>query len=298
MLRASLLLFACLLQAMPAQTVDTIGGTSSSMTSTGLADGNLFRIDTTCVLQRVECYLGLPAQTQTLTFFVYEHPSRIGTATRIWSAAVQVTGTGNGWYASPTIGVPMVAGNFYAFGVAYSGTATVYWQPWPATGNTTSFGEWVSGKVSVNPPPPTLAFLGTDIAQFRQRITTTAQSGVRMVGDGCNSQGLPPRLVADGLLPIGASVSLHVTDGPTFAMALVGLALGPTSPTPQPFFGCSLWLTVIGPVLAVPLDLDGHGELPLAVPADPRLVGLQFSAQALVTGAPESVTNAVELTVL
>lgn len=78
---------------LPAQIIDTVGGTTTAATRTNSSKASLYRVDSTVLLTEFEWWLSIPA-TETLTFYAYRHHSRSGVATLEWTLSVPVIGTG------------------------------------------------------------------------------------------------------------------------------------------------------------------------------------------------------------
>jgi hypothetical protein len=286
--------------SLPAQVVDVVGGTNSAPTGANRAKASLYQVDTSVLLFEFEVWLDVPG-TDTLTFFAYRHHSRTGVSTLDWTHPVTVTGgTGPGWYSTGPIALNLVAGNHYALGVSWVNNLTYYYStatpPQPV-----SFGNWQRAHtINSATLPPTLTLpAGTDIAQYRQRLTSFPTTAVVNTGTGCSSTALVPRLVADEFFVQSATTTLELVDAAPGTIGLFGLAPGGAVATPLPLFGCSIWLDVTQPVvtLATVVSPTGYASLPIAVPLDPLLVGQTFSAQGLVFGATAvDVTNAVSFT--
>ncbi|HEX5051761.1 MAG TPA: hypothetical protein VFZ65_08320 [Planctomycetota bacterium] len=289
------LLTLCLASFAPlaAQNIDTLGSTSNPAT-TGLAKANLFGVDTTTLVLEMEWYLDVPG-ADTLTYFVYRHHSRNGSATLEWTLPVNVAGGGGpAWYSTGPIALPLVAGNHYALGVEFNSTLTYYFSL-GSPGAPVSFGNWQRGHTPANPLPPTLTLDGTDIAQYYQRITSVAVPAVVPAGMGCSSTALVPRLVASGLFQVNTTTQLEFVDTAPNSIVLFAAANGLTVTTPLPLFGCSIWLDLTGPLVAQAAISSpaGYSNLPVAVPNNLALIGTAYSAQGLVFGTAIDVSNAV-----
>jgi hypothetical protein len=295
----SLTLSAALSVPLAAQVVDQVGGAASSLSGSNLARGNLFRVDSSRMLVGIEAYLALPGTTpRNLEFFVYRHHSAHGTGGLVWQGTVGTPAAGAArWHASGTIAVPLVAGNTYAIGVGWSGSATYYWNTATAFPTPVSFGAWVSGRTLTSPPPATLLFSHLDIAQFAQRLTTVPLPGVSLVGAGCGGILRPPRVVASTQLRVMSTTQFEVADGAPWAPAVLAFGLGPALSVPVPMFGCSTWLQSADACVVVMLSAAGDASLPVTVPFHPGLTGMLLTVQAAVVGGAVDVTNAVEMTV-
>ena len=286
---------ASTLVTLPAQTVDTLGGTNSPATRTNTSKSSLYQVDSSVYVLEFEVYLDVPGP-ETLTFFSYQHHSRSGTASLYWTYPVQVQGgTGAGWYSTGPIALPLVGGNFYTLGVSWPGTLTYYYNTastnWPV-----SFGSWQRAHTISNPLPATLSIsAGVDVAQYHQRITSIALPDVTNVGTGC-AAGTIPRLVASGVFAIGATQLVQLVDATPSSLGVISIGLGPTLPTPIPMFGCSIW---VNPMFSFPLAVStaGYASLPLTVPNDSAFTGVQFSTQGGVVGATIDISNAIDVTI-
>jgi hypothetical protein len=283
---------------LSAQVIETVGGTTSAPTLTNRAKASLYRVDTTVVLLEFEMFLNVPAP-DTLTFFAYRHHSRTGTSTLAWTLPVSVAGgIGPTWYSTGSIALPLIAGNHYALGVAWSGSVTYYWSSATA-GSPVSFGSWQRAHTLTPPLPATLSFTGADTAQYHQRLTSIATGAVVNTGTGCSASTLVPRLVADGLFAVNTTTQLELVDTVAPAIAVFALANGGAPAVPLPLFGCSIWLDVSqGYVtLAALTAAPGYASLALPIPPNPGLNGLTFSGQALTFGNSTDVSNAVAFTI-
>src|SRR5688572_12436534 len=135
-------LLSLLATPLSAQTIDTLGATTTAVTQSATGKANLFRVDTTVFLTNLEMYLNVPG-VETLTFFMHRHHSQNGTYTLEWTPSVPVNGTGIGpaWYSAGQIVAPLVAGNHYMIGVAWPGSLTCYYKT-PTSGQPVTFRRW------------------------------------------------------------------------------------------------------------------------------------------------------------
>ncbi|MBK8095489.1 MAG: hypothetical protein IPK26_00165 [Planctomycetes bacterium] len=283
---------------LQAQIIDTVGGTTTAATRTNSSKASLYRVDSTVLLTEFEWWLSIPA-AETLTFYAYRHHSRSGVATLEWSQSVPVTGTGLAqWYSTGPIALPLVAGNHYALGVSWPGSLTYHYQT-ATTNAPVSFGTWQRAHTLTNPVPATLTIpAGVDVAQYHQRLTSLSLTSVVPVGTGCSSTALIPRLVASGLFSLGSNEGLDLVDCAPNTLALYGLAVGPTLPTPMPLFGCNFWLNPAGTeTFAQVTSATGVAFLGLSVPQNPVLFGLPLSTQAAIVGTSIDFANAIDFVV-
>jgi len=289
LLGLSLLLAATL----PAQIVDTLGGTASAPTRQGMAKANLFRVDKTVLLIKLEMYLNVPG-AETLTFFRYRHHSQDGAYKLDWTKPVKVSGTGTGWYSAGTISVPLIEGNHYMLGVSWAGTLTYHYKT-ASSGQAVSFGAWHRG-VTPTGLPATYKISGVDIAQYYQRLSTIPIGKVVSVGKPCTS-ATSPRLVAATLPEIGKPFTLDLVEAQGSTPVIHLMNPNPALPTPIPIFGCTFWLNPVkGPLLLFTqvTDVSGTATLSLPIPGDPWLAGLVMTWQSAVAGKTIPLTNAIQ----
>lgn len=299
MIRPLLAFAIATLACLPAQIIDTIGGQTSAPSGALRGKGSLFAVNTSVVLTEYEMYFNVPAQ-ETLTWFIYRHHSRSGTASLLWTSQTTVPGgIGPAFYSTGPIAVPLVAGNHYMIGCYWQGSITYYYST-ATTGSPVSFGTWQRAHTLNAPPAPTFSIpAGVDVAQYYQRLTTVPVNSVVNTGTGCSATTLLPRLVAGNFFSLGTTTQLELVDAAPSTIALFGLAGGPALPAPFPLFGCSIWLDVSGPVATVATlaSATGYANLPVAVPGNPALLGTSYTSQGLVFGAAIDVANAVTFTI-
>lgn len=294
------LLFAALLAPLTAQTVDTIGGTTTATARTNVSKASLFRIDSSVLLLDYEMYLNVPGQ-ETLTFFMHRYHSRAGVYTQEWSLQVPVNGTGVGpaWYSTGPIALPLLEGNYYMLGVGWPGSLTYHYIT-SATNAPVSFGAWQRAMSPANPVPVNYNIAsGHDSAMYHQRLTTVPFPSVESVGTGCTSGTVIPRLVVSGVPTIGGTENLDIASAVPNSLAVLSIALGHTLAAPVPLFGCDLWLDTFAPMATTALITSATGIVSqaLTIPADPAYLGLQLSAQAGVMSTGIDFTNALDLIV-
>ena len=293
-------LLAALLSPLAAQTVDTLGGITTAPTGGNRGKASLFRVDSSVLLLQYEMYFNIPG-IETLTWFIHRYHSRSGTFTLEWTTNVAVDGTGVGpaWYSTGPVAVPLIEGNHYVLGAYWPGSLTYYYST-GVTNTPVSFGSWQRALTITGSVPATIAVAaGVDVAVYRQQLTTVPLPAVNIVGTGCTSGALVPRLVASGMFSVGTTRSLDLVDAAPNALGVYAVALGPTSPVPVPLFGCSVWLNLGGSVItiAVITSAAGIANLSLSIPPDPSYYGMQLSAQAGVLAAAIDITAALDLQV-
>ena len=295
-----LLALASSMLALPAQTIDTIGGTNSSPTRANSSKASLYAVDTSVLLFEFEMYLDVPGP-ENLTFFAYRHHSRSGTATLHWTHQVQVTGGGGPqWYSTGPIFLAMLAGNHYVLGVSWTGSVTYYYST-SSTGTPVSFGSWQRAHTISNPLPSTLNIpSGVDIAAYHQRLTTFTLPSVTNIGTGCNPAGTPPRLVATDEFKIGTTQRLELVSAPASVLSAFVITYGSTLPTPLTLYNCPVWLDLFRPSASLPVvtSTAGYAALPFTVPNDPGFSGIRFATQAAVLDTSITMTNAINFTIL
>ncbi|MBZ0267405.1 hypothetical protein K8I85_04570, partial [bacterium] len=128
---------------------------NDSLTGAGRYRGNIYQVDVSVPLKKIDHYLTLPG-TSKLQFFVYESATIDGSYSRIHTTSYDGA-PGTGWYSSGDIDVPLAAGNFYFIGAAWLSDAT-YYHDAGATGVPSSvpFGSIVGSSGADSYPPPLL----------------------------------------------------------------------------------------------------------------------------------------------
>jgi len=150
--------------------VDTVGGMASSSSGIALAKGNAYRVDTATTLEMMEFYLDFTG-AQLLQYYLYESAVEFGTYTQIWMHSETVTGTGQTWYSSGPVNIPLVAGMYYIIAVSWDGTCG-YWYN-IGDSQSTSFGAHVHAYPGgTHPLPGTISSTVNDQAIYYQRLTT------------------------------------------------------------------------------------------------------------------------------
>jgi len=170
--------------------------------------GNHFYCSTSTTLTEHRLYLNMTA-TSDMQFLVYEGDVQVGIYNLVNVSEIASSGTGEGWYSSGSISVPLVAGKYYLIYPQWTQNANYYADlavspyPYPA-----SFGElqmgigysWV-GTYSVPPATtqnvPSTAF-GATVAYYQTIVT----------GAGTSWLSVDPEM---GTIPAGQSMDVEVT---------------------------------------------------------------------------------------
>ena len=102
---------------------ETMGSWTSVYTGSTRARGNIYYVDTETVLTEHHLYLYIPTSTS-LYFMVYESESLSNNFELISSVYKAESDTGERWYSSGSINVPLEVGKYYALLTSWSGTAS------------------------------------------------------------------------------------------------------------------------------------------------------------------------------
>ncbi|HEX2949918.1 MAG TPA: hypothetical protein VHV83_10200 [Armatimonadota bacterium] len=148
-----------------------VGATTSSINKAGYSCGNSFLCTTTSVLNQIEQWLYIYAPIE-LRFVVYESTSLHGTYSKISETVIPDSGTGQRWYSSGPISVPMVAGRYYAVGATSDWNVYYYYQ---SSGHSQEAGFGVSkyGYMYEQYPPQNTLPSPSSPQALRQRLTST-----------------------------------------------------------------------------------------------------------------------------
>ncbi|UCF62747.1 MAG: choice-of-anchor D domain-containing protein, partial [bacterium] len=104
---------------------EIFGSTASPFTGTLRDRGNVFQVTTATTLLEHRLYLDIPTSTP-IYFFVYQGTNWNGQFTKVNEVFFANSGTGQGFYSSGPIGVPLEVGSFYYIGASWQGSATYY----------------------------------------------------------------------------------------------------------------------------------------------------------------------------
>lgn len=153
--------------------VDTVGSTSSDITSAGYL--NCFLITTETILTQIEVYLDISTSVS-IEFVVYEGgPSYSDSYNRIHSSTLAGSGTGTKFYSSNPISVPLEAGKHYLIGAVYSGSVAIYYNGC-SEHSSPSFGSHI-GYASCTFPSPSTRTAVSSNCTFHHRYTTAQATG-------------------------------------------------------------------------------------------------------------------------
>jgi len=133
---------------------EIFGSTANPFTGTLRDRGNIFSVSTATTLIEHRFYLSIPTDDE-LRFFVYRGTSVIGTYNKIDEVHFASSGTGEGFYSSGPINVPLEVGFYYYIGAAWPGNNT-YYRGSETTPLPTSFGmleTGIPGNIAGGFPP-------------------------------------------------------------------------------------------------------------------------------------------------
>lgn len=156
--------------------IDTVPASPTLYTSGALGNYlmlNYYTVTGDRTLSRIEFYAN-PASATQISWLVYEATVQTSTYTRL-SITTTTSTTGEGYQASGALSVPLVAGRFYAIGVAWTTPVMLFgYQTGVTPTQTTSFGALFSAYVVNNGTPPTsVPYTSPSSYFFPQRLTTT-----------------------------------------------------------------------------------------------------------------------------
>jgi hypothetical protein len=173
--------------------------------------GNLFHCTNSTNLLEHRLYLNMTANSD-MQFLVYESPIVDGTYNLISVSEITSSGTGEGWYSSGSINVPLVAGMYYMIFPQWTQPANYYSEnpvsPYPVPA---SFGELIAGvgwhvaPTYLIPPAATQSgtgYLGDPVAYYQTIVT----------GAGVDWLSLNP---TSGTVPPSSSVDVVLTFDPS-----------------------------------------------------------------------------------
>lgn len=215
------------LGSIGATAADTVGGATSPSTGGSRSRLNAFQCTADATLTQIEVYLNISASTP-IEYGVYERSAQSGAYTRIHSNTVASSGTGQGFYTSGEISVPLHAGKYYTIGAGWSGSVTYYMG---GSNTSVAFGQSYGYTSSSYPLPATLnAYAGTVLYNFR---LTSDTSGYAPTGALTSAAIAPSPFAEWGILdytkdesPAGTALTVDILDGTTGAQLLANAASG------------------------------------------------------------------------
>jgi hypothetical protein len=239
---------------------DQFGSTANSTNAGQGYRGNVYQMDSNVSLTLIDQRLNITAST-TLEFFVYENTAATGVFTKVFSTQT-ASGTGNQFFSSGPIDVPLQAGNFYLIGCGWS-SAVVTFDDAGGTGlpAAVSFGQVTSRAGGVVFPPPATSNVGgtgsqvtsmaveTSTPATAQLLSATAGSvpplGSVLVDIQANASAALGMVAGSlqithnaagspGSVPITIDVNNGAVDSPVLGPP-VPLALALHPPVPNPF---------------------------------------------------------------
>jgi hypothetical protein len=170
--------------------------------------GNIYSVTTPTTLNEIKMYLRFTGSRQ-LYYLVYQSPTLTGTYNKIHETNITDTGTGERWYSSGPISVPLVAGTYYMVILKYVGTVEWGFQeiandPVPIP---VSFGMLETGTYQNYlgvPPEATVNIIRTNRAAIHQALITEDGSG-DWLGVSPTAGTIPPATQDDIMLTADAS---------------------------------------------------------------------------------------------
>ncbi|MFZ0389359.1 MAG: choice-of-anchor D domain-containing protein, partial [Calditrichia bacterium] len=155
---------------------EIFGSTSSSFSGGSRDRGNIFYVTSETTLLEHKLFLDIPASTP-IYFFVYEGMAATGSYNKVNEVYFASSGTGQQFYSSGPIAVPLESGHYYYIGASWDLSAT-YYRGSETVPIPTSFGELVTG-IPGNiaggfPPGPTASHTYDNFSPYYCSITTGA----------------------------------------------------------------------------------------------------------------------------
>jgi hypothetical protein len=189
---------------------EEIFGSTANPFSGGLRDrGNIFSVATATTLIEHKFYLTIPVDDQ-LAFFVYEGTAVTGTYNKINEVDFTNSGTGEGFYSSGSINVPLEVGFYYYIGAAWPTSASnTYYRGSESTPLPASFGmleTGIPGNIAGGYPPAATAnntYSSGGYSPYYCAIVT-----------GAGVDWITPN-PASGQIPPGDSLYVELTFDPT-----------------------------------------------------------------------------------
>jgi hypothetical protein len=164
---------ACVAATYTVDTADPMPTSGTATAINGALKFDYYSVTTSRTLREIEMYLGTtttPTTNTMLTWRVYEATTENGTYGLISSTDTTASATTPQYFASGALSVPLVAGRFYAIGVAWNSNTGYYSKGALAAPQPTSFGTLLGGY-SLASIPTSLSFVNGPLSAIR--ITTS-----------------------------------------------------------------------------------------------------------------------------
>jgi hypothetical protein len=139
----------------------------------GISCGNIYNVTTPTTLVEYKMWMDVPLPTE-IYYVVYEGDALTGDYDLIQQTYVPSSGTGEAWYSSGSINVPMLASKYYFVGMTYIGNIT-WGMDDDASPLPLSFGTFETDVLGIVafPPPPTITNAVTNQGAVKQAIVTS-----------------------------------------------------------------------------------------------------------------------------
>ncbi len=163
-------------------TADIIGSWKyGTLSITSYDCGNIYSVATSTTLNEIKMYLGITGNRE-LYFLVYEGATIGGTYNKIHETYIPSSGTGEKWYSSGPISVPLAVGNYYVVAFQYSGNVEWGFEepandpvPYPVSFGTMESGTY--GNTIGLPPAATISNPRRPRGSIHQALITNDGSG-------------------------------------------------------------------------------------------------------------------------
>ncbi len=136
---------------------EIFGSTANAFSGTNRDRGNIISVNKNTTLLEYKQYLDIPTSTE-LYLFVYEGDSVVGNFTKIFEVRFANSGTGEGFYSTGSINLPLKNGKDYYLGASWGNVDVTYFRGDETTPIPASFGALETGIPSTTagfPPAPT-----------------------------------------------------------------------------------------------------------------------------------------------
>jgi hypothetical protein len=160
---------------------DTVGQLSNAGSGTLISSAysvDFYAVTANRTLTEIEQHVGFSAGPVAVTFLVFSSTTQTGTYTLVDSYSYTPPG-GTGYISAGSVGIPLVAGKFYAIGIFWLGNLTLFnnLTAWGASLRpTVSFGTVFDGQAgSVQSAPTSITYSNLprgDVVLDLQRLTT------------------------------------------------------------------------------------------------------------------------------
>jgi len=242
---------------------DIFGSTANPFAGTLRDRGNVFLVNDATTLLESRLYLNVPTDVE-FYHFVYEGAALTGSYSKINEVYIPNSGSGEGFYSSGAINVPLEAGKYYYIGISWGNSSVTYYRGNETVPLPVSFGTLQTGIPSTVAGFPPADPINSTWSGF------SPYYGALVTGEGISWLSPNPAM---GSVPPGGSMDVQVrvnSEGLLGGEYLARIAITSNDP--------------VTPDTSMPVRLFVQGEAIVSAAPNPLI----FPDDVLVGGSDEA----------